>query len=134
MLMFLFVAGVAIHCLMAALVYRRIELGKALLLGGGSYLAFYVFLSGFLFWIHAYTVERAAGLVLIPALALCVGLFFQNKKQLPKLKRNTREYLPLLLLLVIAGVLCNAHRADYFGTGQDEGLYQIRAMYFMNDR
>lgn len=134
MLMFLFVAGVAIHCLMAALVYRKIELGKALLLGGSSYLAFYVFLSGFLFWIHAYTVERAAGLVLIPALALSVGLFLQNKKQLPKLRRNTEEYLPLLLILVIAGILCNAHRADYFGTGQDEGLYQIRAMYYINDR
>ena len=134
MLMFLLVTGVAIHCLMAALVYRKTEFGRMLLLGMGSYLAFYVFLSGFLFWLGGYTIERAAGLTLVPGAVICLGLFFRNGKRMPKCELQTGTYLPLLLLLVIAGVLCSSHRADFYGTGQDEGLYQIRAMYYMNGR
>ncbi len=132
--MLLMLVGVLIHCFMVALIYRKIEFGRMLLLGGSSYLAFYVFLSGFLFWAGAYTIERATTVVLFPGLALCVGLFLRNRKRLPRIESKPGLYLPLLLILVIAGILCNSHRADFFGTGQDEGLYQIRAMYYMNNR
>ncbi len=134
MLMFLFLAGVAISCLMVALVCKKAELGKVLLLGGSSYLSFYVLVSGLLFWAGGYTIERATGLSVLPGLALSVGLFVINRRKLPHLELQAGRYLPLVLLLVIAGFLCNSHRADFFGTGQDEGLYQIRAMYYMNDR
>ncbi|MBR1470295.1 MAG: hypothetical protein IJ600_01475 [Lachnospiraceae bacterium] len=134
MLMFLFLAGTALCCFMTALIYRKTELGKVLIQGISSYLAFYVLVSGLLFWLGAFRVERAAGLTLILPAALSAGLFWQQKGKLPKLSLRAGTYLPLAIILVAAALICGNQRADFFGTGQDEGLYQIRAMYFMNDR
>ncbi|MDE6744112.1 MAG: hypothetical protein K2J95_09565 [Lachnospiraceae bacterium] len=131
---------------MTALIYRRAEIGRILIVSQGFYYCFYILISGLMIWINHFDLLRGTlGTLLIEVAVICVLCFFQsaifrNSKILRRLKLYREEslrftlswkkYLPLAIILAVSAFLVH-EKAGFYGTGQDQGLYQIRAMMYM---
>lgn len=145
MLICLWILGMAASFLMTALIYRRAEIGRMLVVSQGFYYCIYIVVSGLMIWINHFNLLRGAFGTLLAELAviatLCLfqsGLFRNAKTARHKLYREEslcftlswKKYLPLAIILTVSAFLVH-EKAGFYGTGQDQGLYQIRAMMYM---
>lgn len=146
MLICLWILGMAASFLMTALIYRRAEIGRIIIVSQGLYYCFYIVVSGLMIWINHFNLLRGALGTLLVELAVIGALcFFQSavcrkSKILRRLKLYREErlcftlswkkYLPLAIILAASAFLVH-EKAGFYGTGQDQGLYQIRAMMYI---
>ncbi|MCR4586636.1 MAG: hypothetical protein K5686_13045 [Lachnospiraceae bacterium] len=131
-MIFLFPAGLAVTGLAVAFAYRRIDIFKLLTVSAGIYAALYISVCGLLFLTDTFSIGGALFGTLIAALIACMAFYAGAGGDRPKIGLDIARYLPMLLLMIIAFLTASAHRSGSYDTGQDEGLYQIRAMFYMN--
>lgn len=134
MLMFLFLLGVLLSMGIAAFAHRKVDAAKVFILGCGGYFAAYSFICGMLFLSGLFKVMTAvvitdAVLFLILLIQLAVKHF-----EMPHIRYKWKDYIPLAIIMIAATFVCRGNIAGFYGTGQDEGLYQIRAMYYCMDK
>lgn len=146
MLICLWILGMAASFLMTALIYRRVEIGKIVIVSQGFYYCLYIVVSGWMIWINHFNLLRGAmGTLLMELAVIGVLCFFQSAvfrkskaaRQLNLYREETlrfplswKKYLPLAIILIASAFLVH-EKAGFYGTGQDQGLYQIRAMMYM---
>ncbi len=146
MLIGLWILGMIASFLMTALIYRRAEIGRLIIVSQGFYYCFYIIVSGWMIWINHFNLMRGAlGTLLIELAAIGMLCFWQSAiYRKSKAERHFRlyrkerfcftlswkKYLPLAILLAAGAFLVHG-KAGFYGTGQDQGLYQIRAMMYM---
>lgn len=131
MLTLMLVLGLIAALVMTACIYKKIDFGKLLVVGASSYIALYVIASGILIWMDRYTITAPTVIVLILEVIITAAMLFIDGFELPYITVNFPKHIPLLVILVVCGVISTMQQAGYYGTGQDEGLYQIRAMYYL---
>ncbi len=134
MLMFLFVTGIILSGLLIALAYEKPGFLKLAILGCACYTSLYLFVSGMLMLLSLFSVGTAMAVCDVLLLLLCAARFLWRRMELPKVRFHWKSYLPILIILVVAAFFSYRTRAGVFGTGQDQGLYQARAMYYMMDK
>ena len=132
--MFVFLAGLLLSMGVAALAHRKVDAAKVLILGCGGYLAAYAFVSGMLFLLEIFMVGRSAVITMALLLVILIIQLVVKRFELPVIRYHWKEYLPLAIILVAATFISRGNITGYYGTGQDEGLYQIRAMYYYMDQ
>ncbi|MDE6713507.1 MAG: hypothetical protein K2K20_07195 [Lachnospiraceae bacterium] len=131
---------------MTALIYRRAEIGRLLIVSQGLYYCLYIVVSGLMIWINHFNLLRGTlGTLLLETAVIGMLCFFQSaicrkSKMVRRLKLYREEslcfslswkkYLPLAIILAVSAFLVH-EKAGFYGTGQDQGLYQIRAMMYM---
>lgn len=146
MLICLWILGMAASFLMTALIYRRAEIGRLLIVSQGLYYCLYIVASGLMIWVNHFNLLRGTlGTLLMEAAVIGVLCLFQSdicrkSKIVRRLKLYREEslcfslswkkYLPLAIILAVSAFLVH-DKAGFYGTGQDQGLYQIRAMMYM---
>lgn len=146
MLICLWILGMAASFLMTSLIYRRAEIGRLLIVSQGLYYCLYIVVSGLMIWINHFNLLRGTlGTLLLETAVIVMLYFFQSaicrkSKIVKKLKLYREEslcfslswkkYLPLAIILAVSAFLVH-EKAGFYGTGQDQGLYQIRAMMYM---
>lgn len=146
MLICLWILGMAASFLMTALIYRRAETGRIIIVSQGLYYCLYIVVSGLMIWVNHFNLLRGTlGTLLAEAAVIGVLCFFQSpicrkSKIVRRLKLYREEslhftlswkkYLPLAIILAFSAFLVH-EKAGFYGTGQDQGLYQIRAMMYM---
>ncbi len=146
MLICLWILGMAASFLMTALIYRRAEIGRLLIVSQGLYYCLYIVVSGLMIWVNHFNLLRGTlGTLLMETAVIGVLCFFQSSicrksKIVRRLKLYREEslcftlswkkYLPLAIILAVSAFLVH-EKAGFYGTGQDQGLYQIRAMMYM---
>ncbi len=146
MLICLWILGMAASFLMTALIYRRAEIGRLLIVSQGLYYCLYIVVSGLMIWVNHFNLLRGTlGTLLMETAVIGVLCFFQSpicrkSKMVQRLKLYREEslcfslswkkYLPLAIILAVSAFLVH-DKAGFYGTGQDQGLYQIRAMMYM---
>lgn len=144
MLICFWILGMIAAFLMTALIYRRAEIGRLIIVSQGLYYCIYIVVSGLMIWINHFNLLRGAFCTLLAELAaagmLCLfqSNAFQKNKTARKLYREEKlcftlswkKYLPLAIILTVSAFLVH-EKAGFYGTGQDQGLYQIRAMMYM---
>lgn len=146
MLICLWILGMAASFLMTSLIYRRAEIGRLLIVSQGLYYCLYIVVSGLMIWINHFNLLRGTlGTLLMEVAVICALCFFQSSicrksKIVRRLKLYREEslcfslswkkYLPLAIILAVSAFLVH-EKAGFYGTGQDQGLYQIRAMMYM---
>ncbi len=128
----LFILGMAACMTAVAFAYRRIELLKMMVLSSGLYIILYTIVSGLLFLADAFTLPSAVSGTMLAGVISAVAFYAASGAEKPKIGLDPKRYLPLLVLIVAAFLLAFSHRSGSYDTGQDEGLYQIRAMFYMN--
>ena len=132
--MFLFVTGIILSGLLVALAYEKPGFVKLVILGCGCYTSLYLLASGMLMLLTLFSVGTTLAVCDVILLLLCVARFLWRRMEMPKVRFNWKSYFPLLLILLLAGFFSVRTHAGIYGTGQDQGLYQVRAMYYMMDK
>ena len=125
-----FVLGMLAAILLTVLIYRKTELGKVLTVGMEMYFCFYVIASGVLAWMELFSIKKVTFLVLVLEGILIAAVVLFGKKGSVKLRVNLKKDLVLAIILV-AFAFVSKDKAELFPTGQDQGLYQARAMLYM---
>lgn len=131
--MFVFLAGLLLSMAVAAFAHRKVDAAKVLILGCGGYLAAYAFVSGMLFLLEIFMVGRCAVITMALLLVILIVQLVVKRFEMPQIRYRWKEYLPLAIILLAATFISRGNITGYYGTGQDEGLYQIRAMYYYMD-
>ncbi len=131
-MIFCFLAGLAVTMLATAFAYRRIDIFKLIPVSAGIYFALYIIVSGLLFLTDSFSMGGALFGTLIASLISCMVFYAGAGGDKPRIGLDITRYLPMLILLVGAFAIASSHRSGSYDTGQDEGLYQIRAMFYMN--
>lgn len=133
MIYFLFAIGLILSCLLMAFAYKKIELIKMIILGIGLWFSLYIIAEGIMMHMNKFSITGAMAITAIVLLIMNIMLFTIRGFELPSIKIKPVKYLPLLGILVVGFFISASHRSEVYGTGQDEGLYQIRAWYYMSD-
>lgn len=108
--------------------YKKSNLIKAIILAIITYFMEYVIISGGFFWIDYFNVFRAVIVLLIVNILLVTYLFIKNKKF--EVCYEYKQYIiPFLIVCCILPITIN--KFELHGMGQDEGVYQIKAIALM---
>ena len=130
-------AGVVFSVLGAMIWFRRKNILEAAVLGIIGWFFAHIFASMGLFVIDRYTIFRAGfGAAFISAAALAAVLFLRRSKpfrwrHIWKNDLSLREMLIPVTVCILA-VPFVSMKNEYFGMGQDQGVYQTQAIYFIN--
>lgn len=133
MIITLWIAGMIFAWIMTAYLYKSIELGKMLIAGTGIYFSIYVVSAGILIWKNTFNITTSLIIAIVVLLLLTVLAVIKNGLYLPKIKLAPIKYIGILLILIAAAIISSMNTSGVYGTGQDEGLYQIRAWYYMTE-
>ena len=131
-MIFWFSAGLAVTMAAVAFAYRRIDVFRLIPVSAGLYAALYLIVCGLLFLTDSFTMPGAFFGTLIAALIACMAFYAGAGGDRPRIGMDIARYMPMLVLMIAAFLLASSHRSGSYDTGQDEGLYQIRAMFYMN--
>lgn len=131
MLIFLWIMGIVAAGAMIACVYKKIDLVKLLILALTIHTSLYVIFSGFLIWMNLFNLWLPLLISLIVEILVSVAMLFLEDFYLPRITIKLSPYIGLFVIMLACGIGSSMQSAGYYGTGQDQGLYQIRAMYFM---
>ena len=124
------IIGMLSAFVLTACLYRKIELGRLCIVAPGIYFCLFVLASGVLMWMDFFSLKKASFATMVGCLALMVLLWLRNRKEFPKICIAWKKYLPLLLLLV-AFAFVSGEKSGLYPSGQDEGLYQMRAALYI---
>lgn len=129
-MIYLVIAGIVCSVFMIGFMYKEMSLLKAITLGITGYFFVYVLSSGMLFWMERYSTTMAAvcALMILLAIALILAL---KEKRIPLFVYNFKEWAVLLIVLVFV-FPATIEKFEYFGMGQDQGVYQTKAIELMN--
>lgn len=121
-------AGIAVSTMAVALYIKKINIVPLITIAVTFFLWSYIIVSGLLFWVDCFSISRALGLVLV--IACIVGLMMLRHRKEIQLDFNIKAYVFVLVVLIIVLPLI-ARKYEFFGMGQDEGVYQTQAMNFI---
>lgn len=127
---FWFFAGEMAAIVMMAALYRRTDIIKLLTGGLGLYFAKYILISGVLIWAGGFSIDRAALWTFIVCAVTAAALLFTWTKGMPHIRFIFKPYIPLFVIMIVCGLL-SANKAGLYSMGQDSGVYQARAMFYM---
>lgn len=94
-----------------------------------TYISIFIIASSFLFWANKYSPIFLATITAIVSSLFFVISFIKNKK-VSFLFSAEKTFIPIAIFLAILPFVL--HKFGIFGTGQDEGIYQIKSYLFMN--
>lgn len=94
-----------------------------------SFFAEYIICSGFLFWFENFSVSKVLFIMLIGNLLLLSFLIIKNKRIALDYEKQGIN-IPLIIILLVA-VPFSVFKFGYWGFGQDQGVYQVKAIDLM---
>ena len=126
------VLGMLAAFLLTAFAYKKIEIFKMAVIGTMVYFCAYVVVSGLFILLDEFSVQRSMIITLAVLALLAMTLAAVNKTVFPRIVFMPKKYLPLAALLIVFAFI-SGNKAELYSTGQDQGLYEIRAMMYMNN-
>ncbi len=121
----LLAAGIAAATAVIALFVRKVNIVPLMTMGVTVFLWTYIIISGLLFWADRFSLEAGLGLTLLIYAVLCLCLL--RRRRDIAVDFNIRPYIFLLLILLIS-IPFIGKKYEFYGTGQDEGVYQTQAI------
>ncbi len=110
------------------LYYKKVNIIKAVVISAFLYFSEFVIVSGLFFWIDVFKFKLILPILLILNIAIII-LLNKNYKNI-YVDYNIKQYIvPLLIVCCIIPVTLN--KFELHGMGQDEGVYQIKAIALM---
>lgn len=129
MLIYIFIAAVICNMYFVACKYGRISLLKASVLGITNYFFTYILSAALLFSLDKYSVLAATTLTFGLGAVLCVVERLPRGRR-PQCYLDKKEGLIFVVICAIA-LPFSIKNFGYFGMGQDEGVYQTKAIELM---
>lgn len=133
----LLMTGLGIAALFAVISLWYWEDGvKTLVLAMAGYFCLYAVASALLFWLDAFSIRKALGIVTFCGLLGMLVLRWNHWHTFLQIRFPWRKY-GILLIILAAALPFVWQKHEFFGMGQDEGVYQTQAinlMYGVTDR
>ena len=95
------------------------------------YFMFYIVVSGILIWLDSFSMIKASAGVIIVDVVLSITLAAVFEYGMPKIKFSKANCVCILCLVIPFAVLSQLNKAEMFLSGQDQGLYQFKAMHYI---
>ncbi len=106
---------------------------KAAVFGVTTYFFVYVLASAGLFWFDVFSINKSVNLTFGISLILAVVSIVINKfSGIKKIRFDVKEFIFFAAVVVIA-ILLSGKKFQFFGMGQDQGVYQTKAIELMFD-
>lgn len=130
-------SGVVFSLLCSVIFFREKNIIEAVVLGTVMWFFSHIFASMVLFLLDEYTIFRAgAGAALISAALFTVELSagLKRKREEKHLFENDLSLKEMLIPIIVSVLALPfvVSKNDFFGMGQDQGVYQTQAIYFLN--
>lgn len=127
---FIFFLDVVLAVLAYGLFVKKVNIVKLVIPSILLFFMYYIIVAGFLWWIDYFSVLKAligTGLIAIICIVYEIRRF---KAKTIQIQWNIKEYMiPIVILLCVLPF--TMQKFEYFGMGQDEGVYQTQAIQFM---
>lgn len=111
-------------------VYNKPDIVKLTCIGTASYFSLFVVVSTFYFFMDRYQLINVLATNIIFEVFILLGLYYKNKKLYFK-KLNVEKGIVIPLVIVIIMLPFTYNKFEFFGMGQDEGVYQTKAIGLM---
>lgn len=131
-MLFLLLASIFACTLLMCHVHQRISICKAVILGTTNYFFLYVLISACLIWLDIFSVLRTVIAALIFSAAGVFYLLFIKKRKKAEIYFDRKELIISLSVLFLV-FLVSGEKFGFFGMGQDQGVYQTKAIEFIYD-
>lgn len=131
MIFILWALGLLGACALTAYAYKKTDIAHVIIVGLMTYFSLYIIVSGLLIWFDIFSIERSEILTIIVSVLGTVGLAFFSKKKVPEIIIRPWKIVPIAILFVIFTLL-SGNKGELYSTSQDQGLYEIKALMYMN--
>ncbi len=108
---------------------KQISIIESVLFSIIGYFFSHVFFSGLLFWVDQYSIKRTVFLCMLSWVFCATVAILKQKK--PEINWNIKRFmLPIIVSLIVLPLVI--HTFEFYGFGQDEGVYQTQAICFIH--
>lgn len=115
--------GIALSCL-----YKNKDLIEITILALVAFIFSYIISSGLLLWVDMYAINRGVFCSIMEAVVLCAIMMIMNR--VPFVSFACRKnIIPLVIFIIVLPV--TFLKFGFFGMGQDQGVYQTKAIAFI---
>lgn len=124
----LWACGIIAAFVLSAVIWKKTEIIENAIVAVIGYFCLYIIISGLLFWTDIFNIRWTECIVLIVEI---IGLIMFGKSiDFRLLHFQTRQnIIPVIICIVMLPVIWN--KFEVYGMGQDEGIYQIKAISLM---
>lgn len=123
----LFCAGIIMAHFCIGLLYKEIEYLKLYTVSGSVYFSVFVIVSGCFFWMDRFSMTTVLSVVLA-FFAVGVVLAVIRRKSWKITLTFKEDRARWLYWIILIGFLVSAQKFSFFGMGQDQGVYQTKAI------
>lgn len=125
----LLLAGLIVMGLAISVLYEKQDLIKTAVMALATYLLSYILISGVLFAADVFTIKGCVAAVLLFAVILFLVVFLGFRRK-PSVTFNWKSsVIPLAIFVIVLPV--TFQKFGFFGMGQDQGVYQTKAIALM---
>lgn len=127
---------ISLFCIAGIQIYEMHEtkIEKLVILSVIYYFICYVVVSGLLFWIGFYSILKAVFLTFFSSLIVAFFVFIKKKNEIIKKSIRLETQVSCLSFFVISFLLLfQCGNFEFFGMGQDQGVYQTEAINLYYD-
>ena len=109
-------------------IYRKIDWLRLAVLSICTFAGAYVVISGSLFLFDCFSIERALAIETTLLFAIDVIHFWRSGFTTFQVETFKGQYIGVLIAVLIIAIPMNWQSFEYFGMGQDQGVYQTKAL------
>jgi len=110
--------------------YGKMSGIKAIVLGTTNYFFFYILCSALLFWVDYYSIKKAVVGTCTAVVLVAIVCAFVFRQKVSFFLRKRELY--ALLIICLLTLPLTIQKFEFFGMGQDEGVYQTKAIELIN--
>lgn len=127
----LVIAGIAVMMTAFSIAYYKRDIVELFVLGLTGFFCAYVLSSGILFWMDRFGIQAALKITLAVSVIFCAAVAFFVRRRPTAVFHFKESVIPLVAFLI--AFIAIYSKFGYFGMGQDQGVYQVKALALIND-
>ncbi len=127
----LLITGLALAIFAVLLLIQKVNIIQLITVAVSVYFWQYIIICGLLFWIDQFSIRR--GMLGVCALNFILCLFLVRRIKGIVIDFNIKTFIIPILIIILA-LPFMAEKYEFFGMGQDEGVYQTQAIYFIYNK
>jgi hypothetical protein len=132
MIYILFLLALLCAGVLSLIILRKTELLKIAVYGMAMFFAFYILSAGFLIWFDSFGIEKALVISLISEIIVSVVAWLYGPKRKISISVSPVLTISAVVLASVFVWISGLNKAGLYPAGQDQGLYQFKALLYMS--
>ncbi|RKD32274.1 hypothetical protein [Thermohalobacter berrensis] len=130
-MLLIFIINIVLSILIVTLYFNKFDIIKTVVFALSLFFSKFVVVSGFYFWLDSFNHLSVLIMTIIIQIVILTFLYFKDYK--PSISFDIRNsIIPLIIVLLILPITID--KFEFFGMGQDQGVYQTKAIDLMYEK